>query len=102
MSSKQFTAKRLKALTLSAYDQLSEGERNIVDGLRRDLAENLAAAHGMPLDQALEGITTLHERGHLAMVTRNGRVALVPCLDGQPLDGGFDFEAPHRDAGGQS
>ena len=86
----------------SPYDELPDDVRSVVNCFRRHLATNLAAADGLPLDQTLEGITALHERGHLALVVRNGRVALVPSINGHPLDDGFDFETAHHTRGGRS
>jgi hypothetical protein len=93
--SKQFTAKSPK--------KLPENARKIIDYMRRHLAENFAAATGRPLDQALTAIAELHEAGHLALIEKDGRVELVPCFkDGTVLEGSFDFETSHRNAGGRS
>ena len=85
------------------YTRLPKGARKIVDYMRRHFAENLAAANGMPLDQALEGVIHLHEAGYLTLVEKDGHIALVPCFkDGTVLEGSFDFETAHRNAGGRS
>ena len=85
------------------YDALPEEARKIIDHVRRHLAENIAAADGIPVDQALAGVIALHEAGYLALVETDGRVELVPCFkDGTVLEGNFDFETSHRNAGGRS
>lgn len=85
------------------YNRLPKGARKIIDYMRRHLAENLAAANGMPVDQALAGITHLHEAGYLTLVEKDGRIELVPSFkDGTVLEGSFDFETAHRNVGGRS
>jgi hypothetical protein len=90
----QHTRRRRDAqapLTRARYDALSDDERKMVDAVRRHLAEALAKANSLPVKLALESIIALHERGHLTMVADGRGVMLVPCLNGKPLAGGFDF-----------
>jgi len=84
-----------------AYAQLPKGCRELIDYLRRWLAQNIAA-NGLPFDVVLKSVIALHEAGHLTLVTDGDHVGLVPCVDGEPLPGGYDFETAHRNAGGQS
>jgi hypothetical protein len=85
------------------YHQLPEELRNVIDLARRHLAENLAAADGLPFDQVLEAIIAGHEAGWLTLVERNGSIELVPCFqDGTIVEGSYDFETAHRNAGGRS
>jgi hypothetical protein len=78
---------RHQPLTRAAYDALDEDTRKIVDFLRHGLAEALAKHSGFPLDEVLQSVIALHERGHLKMVSRDGRISLQPCFkDGTLVD----------------
>jgi hypothetical protein len=74
-------------LTRAHYEALPDDERKIVDYVRRCFAEALAKRSGFPLDEVLQSVIALHERGHLKMVSRDGRISLQPCFkDGTLVD----------------
>jgi hypothetical protein len=56
----------IRATERKSKARLTRRERKVLDALYRQFAKNLAADSGLPFDQALEGITRLHERGYLA------------------------------------
>jgi hypothetical protein len=81
-------AGRSHPLTRAQYARLSPDSQRFVDCLRRHLAQRLAKECGMPLEDALQSVIALHERGDLNLVSRGGRIELEPGLGALVSAGG--------------